>query len=286
MSERIRVYEALAWASSFLAKNGREKRGADILMKHHLNVNWTEFHLKRRDEIPPAIWDAFQRDVKAHSKGIPIQHLLGYEEFYGRRFSVSNKVLIPRPETEELVALVIDSLSNMNTTPTILDIGTGSGIIAITLALEIPSSKVTAVDISDEALYVARKNSERLGAKVTFLQGDLFEPVEGKTWDVIVSNPPYIPKKEWEKLDVTVKDYEPALALIGDEERGVSFYEKIARKLPTSLKKSGFAFFEIGYEQGKEVKSIMERTFPHRKVTVKKDMNGKDRIVKVYPESE
>ncbi|MDA3129383.1 peptide chain release factor N(5)-glutamine methyltransferase [Aliibacillus thermotolerans] len=286
MSERIRVYEALQWASSFLEKHGREMRAADILLKHHLHVKWTEFHLKRRDVLSPAVWEAFQKDVKAHSQGIPVQHLIGYEFFYGRRFSVSNKVLIPRPETEELVAHVIESLSSKNDSPTILDLGTGSGAIAITLALEIPKAKVCAVDISEEALHVAIENNDRLGANVTFLQGDLFAPVEGKKWDVIVANPPYIPKKEWEQLDVTVKDHEPALALIGDEDKGVSFYEEIARKLPVTLKKTGFAFFEIGYNQGAEVKSIMEQHLPKRKVTVKKDINGKDRIVQVYPESE
>ncbi|MFB4163323.1 peptide chain release factor N(5)-glutamine methyltransferase [Alteribacillus sp. JSM 102045] len=276
------VFEALQWASSFLAENNREQRAADLLMRHHLDVSWTEFHLSRRENLQEDVWQAFQRDVILHSKGIPVQHLMGYEEFYGRRFNVSEDVLIPRPETEELVDGVISWLKQQNKqNAAAADIGTGSGAIAITLALELKQIKVTAVDINEMALNMAAKNAKALGAHIDFLQGDLLLPLikTGRMFDVIVSNPPYIPKKEWEELDPLVKEYEPQLALIGEGDDGLHCYRKMAASLPAILKEDGLAAFEIGVNQGDTAAAIFKKALPDAKVSVRLDINGKDRMI-------
>ncbi|SDI61840.1 peptide chain release factor N(5)-glutamine methyltransferase [Alteribacillus bidgolensis] len=276
------VYEALKWASSFLAENGREQRAADVLMRHHLQKDWTDFHLSRRDELNEDVWEAFQRDVFLYGKGIPVQHLMGYEEFFGRRFNVSEDVLIPRPETEELVEGVLSWLKlHHKKSASVADIGTGSGAIAVTLALEFSDLQVTAVELNDAALHMAEKNAESLQAEVSFLKGDLLEPLQRKEkkWDVIVSNPPYIPKNEWVQLDSLVKDHEPELALIGQGEDGLYCYRKMAAHLSNVLKKDGLAAFEIGEKQGKEVAAIFQKALPDAKVDVRLDINGKERMV-------
>ncbi|SFE61617.1 peptide chain release factor N(5)-glutamine methyltransferase [Alteribacillus iranensis] len=280
MKKPQRVYEALEWASSFLEKNGREPRAADLLLKHHLGLSWTDFYIERREPLPDRVWEHFYRHVLRHAEGVPIQHLLGYEEFYGRRFSVSDKVLIPRPETEELVAGVLNWLKGREHA-TVADIGTGSGIIAITLALEHPSLQVTATDISNEALQIAEKNAGQLGASVSFYQGDLLEPLrhQAKKWDVIVSNPPYIPKTEWLALDPLVKEHEPERALIGEDEDGLLSYRAMARDLPTLLKEDGLAAFEIGEKQGNDVKELFQSALPEANISIRRDLNGKERMV-------
>ncbi|WP_240376364.1 peptide chain release factor N(5)-glutamine methyltransferase [Bacillus piscicola] len=275
------VYEALQWASSFLEKKGRERRAADVLMKEQLGLSWTDFHLARREPLSVEAWQKFQTGVLAHSEGIPIQHLTGYEEFFGRRFTVNDQVLIPRPETEELVLGVLSWMKKHPEATAVADIGTGSGAIAITLALEMPGRDVTAVDINEAALAVARKNAEALQAKVTFKRGDLTAPLieTQKSWNVIASNPPYIPVADWQELDPLVRDHEPEIALVGRDEDGLFCYRKIAVSLPGLLTKPGLAAFEVGVGQGHEVARIMKQALPDAVVDVRYDINGKDRMV-------
>ncbi|RSL28934.1 peptide chain release factor N(5)-glutamine methyltransferase [Salibacterium salarium] len=276
------MYEALNWASSFLDRSNKEPRAADILMKHHLNVDWTDFHLSRREKLSVDVWEAFYNDVTQHEEGIPIQYLTGCEEFYGRRLKVNEHVLIPRPETEELVQGVLDWLKQKRASSLqIADIGTGSGAIAIALALEAPGLDMTGVDVSEEALTVAKENAAYFGADVTFLQGNLVDPLlQGtKTYDVIVSNPPYVPLEEWEALDTIVRDHEPKQALIGADEDGLSCYRKIAAYLPTLLKTDGLAAFEVGENQGEAVRKILQTELPLADIEVRRDINGKPRMV-------
>ncbi|MDQ0297812.1 release factor glutamine methyltransferase [Salibacterium salarium] len=277
------VYEALNWASSFLEQNNKENRAADILLKHHLNVDWTDFHLSRRDSLSKSIWKAFQQDVTRHSEGIPIQHLTGYEEFYDRRLKVNEHVLIPRTETEELVHGVLEWLKRKQTGSfRMADIGTGSGAIAISLALEAPGNDVTAVDLDEQALDVAKQNAAFYGADVTFLQGNLVDPLlqGAKTYDVIVSNPPYIPLEEWKNLDTVVRDHEPKHALVDSNDNdGLACYRKMAAYLPTLLRTDGLAAFEIGENQGDAVATILQTELPLADIEVRHDMNGKPRMV-------
>lgn len=275
------MYEALNRASSFLEENKREPKAAELLMKHHLNVGWTDFHLARREPITDDVWTAFWRDVVQHAQGVPVQHLTGYEEFYGRRFHVNEHVLIPRPETEELVDGVLRWIRNQRITSLqVADIGTGSGVIAITLALEAPDVQVRAVELDRKALETARQNAANLGASVEFFEGSLMDPLlEGETkYDVIVSNPPYIPKQEWEALDPLVRDHDPKLALVGEDD-GLACYRKMAVHLPALLQSRGLAAFEIGDRQGNDVSRILQKELPLADIELRHDMNDKPRMV-------
>lgn len=276
-----KVYEVLKRASLFLQQHHREEKVAEILLQHHLGVSRAQFFAMMRDEAAPEVVAAFEEDVKRHAEtGIPVQHLLGYEYFYGRKFTVNPDVLIPRPETEELVEQVIAIARSKNGPLTIVDVGTGSGAIAVTLALELEQATVIATDISEAALHVAKENAARLESNVCFIQGDFLRPLIAKKIraDIIVSNPPYIAPEEADELSDTVRQFDPSLALFA-EENGLAAYRKIIRDLPAVVQADGAIAFEIGHTQGEAVKAMLEHTFPRAQTEIKQDINGKDRIV-------
>ncbi|MFC4558091.1 peptide chain release factor N(5)-glutamine methyltransferase [Virgibacillus kekensis] len=278
MKKESKQHEVLRWASLFLEEHNREPRVAELLLQHYMEVSRSEFYMRMHDPVPPAVISQFEAAVKKHAEtGIPIQHLIGYEYFYGRKFRVNEHTLIPRPETEELVQQVIKSAPA--TPHTIIDIGTGSGIIAITLALEIPHATVYASDISDHALTIARRNAESLNANVQFRQGDFLKPFHGEKADIIVSNPPYISRSEEKELSDTVKDFDPELALFA-EDNGLAAYKKITAHLKNVSEPGAQVFFEIGHEQGDAVSSLIKREFPQSSIQIIQDINKKDRIVK------
>ena len=213
------------------------------------------------------------------NNGEPVQYIVGNVDFYGYNFLVNKKVLIPRFETEELIEKTIHyiheyfTLSNLD----IIDLGTGSGCIAITLSKEL-SCNVDAVDISKEALEVARENNNRNDASVNFIEGDMLTNIH-KKYDVIISNPPYISYDE-EIMNV-VKNNEPHLALYA-ENNGLYFYEKIIRQSVGCLKKKNLIAFEIGFTQEKQIVNLAKKYFPKGKVWVEKDLQDKDRFVFIY----
>jgi len=206
----------------------------------------------------------------------PVQHITGKAFFYGLEFHVNKNVLIPRPETEELVREIINLKSDR---PDILDVGTGSGCIAITLAKFLPGSRVDSMDVDENALHIARENAQRLNVQVHFFQADILnDPEIGKTYDIVVSNPPYIPLQEKRKMDRNIVDYEPELALFVPDERPLIFYEKIADFAVRHLKKKGHLFFEIHENMSKRVIGILgSKNFDL--IHVKKDLQGKERMV-------
>lgn len=275
-------YEVLKRASLFLEKYDRETRVAEILLQHHLQVTRSEFYMMMQDPVPEAVIKQYQPDIEKHAKtGVPVQHLMGYETFYGREYSVNRHVLIPRPETEELVQHVIKIAKKLNIKqPVIADIGTGSGIIAITLALELPDVKVYATDISEDALKTAKKNAQQLQADVAFLQGDFLEPIINKhiEADIIVSNPPYIASSEKADMSDTVINFDPELALFAEEE-GLAAYKKIITQSTQVIKPGSALAFEIGYQQGKSISELIKRAYPESAVQIIQDINQKDRIV-------
>lgn len=277
-----KIYEVLQRASLFLEKANREPKVAEILIRHHLRLSRQEWLLSLRESIPEAKVEQIERDIQNHAAtGVPVQHLTGIEAFYGRSFRVNEHVLIPRPETEELVQAVIERLSSDGQSVRIADIGTGSGVIAITLALELNNAQVFATDISEAALQVARQNAEKLHADVTFCQGDFLSPFihAQKPFDIIVSNPPYIAKSEASELSDTVRDFDPEMALFADG-NGMAAYHQIIRQMKEiPLTQKSFLAFEIGYQQGNLVKEQIQHVFPDSKVEIKQDINGKDRIV-------
>lgn len=271
------VYEALAWASSFLEKAAYEKEIGYILLGWHTGWSRSRLLAELRTPLDEDIDRAFQSDVKKAASGVPVQHITGREMFYGRTFAVNKHVLIPRPETEELIEAVLSKLPQGPLR--IADIGTGSGIIAATLALEVQGADVTAVDISKEAMETARLNAAALDAEVNFLHGDLLEPLQNLApFDVIVSNPPYIPEGERSSMNKNVTEHEPEEALFAGAD-GLTIYRRFAAQLPPVIKQPGLIAFEIGHGQGKAVKNLLQDTFPEAEIEVRLDINGKERIV-------
>ncbi|MED4079484.1 peptide chain release factor N(5)-glutamine methyltransferase [Halalkalibacterium halodurans] len=283
----MRVHEALHWAFSFLRERQLEEPVAEMLLRHYLQMDRARFLASFHEELDGELFQRLEEDLAAHASGVPVQHLIGVESFYGRQFQVDQHVLIPRPETEELVLAVLKEIRRQfkkEEEITILDIGTGSGAIAVTLALEEERTNVTAVDISRDALQVAADNARRLGANVQLIHGDLGEPFlkTGELFDVIVSNPPYIPTVEKDTLAVHVRDHEPALALFGGVD-GLDVYRRLMSQLPALTKEEkGMVALEIGTGQGMDVKKLMQTAYPKAAVDVLYDLNGKDRIVLAY----
>ncbi|MGG1572942.1 peptide chain release factor N(5)-glutamine methyltransferase [Fictibacillus sp. NRS-1165] len=280
----MKRHEALNWASSFLTEIGREPQAGELLLRHALgDLSRTELLLGLNEELPPQQQEVFMEAVQKHGEGVPVQYITGFEEFYGRRFFVNKEVLIPRPETEELVYEVLQRSSmrfqDAQEIKTI-DVGTGSGAIAVTLALENPRLTVSAIDIAEESLEVARKNAADLGAPVRFIHGDLLQPLieNGEKVDIVVSNPPYIPDREIMELETIVKDQEPFRALSGGQD-GYVFYRRFMEELPLVLNKRSIAAFEVGHDQGQTVAEMLRITFPGSFVSVIMDISQKERMV-------
>lgn len=287
------VYEALNWASSFLKEHGREENVAQIALGFVLGMDRVQLLANLRQELTEDEWREFKQLILKHVDGEPIQYLIGYEEFYGRKFLVNPNVLIPRPETEELVFGILErvkkrfnvgGVENGVSRLDCVDIGTGSGAIAVTLKLEMPELNVTATDISVGALVVAENNAKRLGAEIRFVEGDLLTPFVGKErFDIIVSNPPYIPLADRKDLSDVVKDHEPESALFGGLD-GLVLYRKMIGQLPKVIKEKALIGFEIGYDQGVAVSNLLKEQFPLAEIEVVQDINGKDRMVFAYVE--
>lgn len=278
------VFEALNWASSFLKEAGRDENAGELLLRHHLKMERATLLSNLRLVLSKEQQQAFRSDVIKHAEGIPVQYLIGHEEFYGRRFKVNQEVLIPRPETEELVEGVLQRAAQYfqgNEKLQVVDVGTGSGAIAITLALENPRFLVRAIDIAEESLQIAEQNAKELGADVEWLHGDLLEPISTHRMnkiDILVSNPPYIPDWEIETLSPVVKDHEPMRALAGGED-GLDFYRRLIQDMQDLLNTPAMVAFEIGAGQGEDVKELMLKTYSTAKVEIVHDINGKDRMV-------
>ena len=220
-------------------------------------------------------WQYFV-NIEKLTKGIPLQHITHRQEFMKMDFFVDENVLIPRPDTEILVEEVIKIAQKYNS-PRILDLCTGSGAIAISLKKFVPNADITAVDISEKALEIAQKNAKKLETKINFLKSDLFDKLDNKKFDIIVSNPPYIRKDEIKKLSEEVKK-EPKIALDGGED-GLDFYRIIAEQAINYLKTGSFLCFEIGYNQKNDVIKIIEDEQNYKNTYCKKDLYGNDRII-------
>lgn len=217
--------------------------------------------------------DDYKESIQKLKNGMPIQYVIGNVDFYGYTFDVNPNVLIPRFETEGLIEKVLMYINSKNIN--ILDIGTGSGCIAITLKKKLPDSNVTATDISDAALEVAKINAYKNNVQISFLNGNLLDPVKGK-YDLIISNPPYISYDE--KIDDLVKKNEPNIALYASN-KGLDCYVRILKKIKKHLNKKYLIAFEIGELQGKSLKKIARRKFLFSKIWVEKDLQGRDRYL-------
>jgi release factor glutamine methyltransferase len=250
-----------------------EIRAIALLLMDHFGTSRSDIMAGKEIEVTT---EALNEIVARINRDEPIQYILGEAYFFGRKFRVNRSVLIPRPETELLVQLIIEEKIK---SPAVLDIGTGSGCIPISVVLEIPSSTVYALDVSKEALSVATENSMKLNASVHFFQIDILKQTPPLSdLDIIMSNPPYVTKKEKSSIAKNVLSYEPHLALFVPNEDPLLFYKAIAEKSKHLLKQTGKVFVEINPLYGKETVALFQQHGFSAKVI--KDMEGKDRVVK------
>ncbi|MFC0013941.1 MULTISPECIES: peptide chain release factor N(5)-glutamine methyltransferase [Allobacillus] len=269
------IQEARKWASSFLQTHNREERVADLMLCYLLDATMSGLFMDAHEKLETKTYETFVEWIESHAAtGKPLEHFTNTATFYERDFYVDENVLIPRPETEELVQYLLGKLSG---TETVVDVGTGSGIIAISLKKELPDLRVLATDLSHEALQIARRNAMTHDADIEFLQGSFLEPVieAGHNIDVVVSNPPYIAQSDRDSLSDTVI-FDPEMALFA-ENNGLYAYEQIiaqAKRLePKQLA------FEIGYQQGEAVSKLIQQAFSASSPEIIQDINKKDRIV-------
>lgn len=270
--------EALVINEQYAVDNNKEDTAIKILLLYFSKMESSDLLLCLDEEMPSDIYDDFLFGVDKYIvRNIPVQHITGEEYFYGYKFTVNEQVLIPRFETEELVANVLLYYDEFfeGKKVDVVDIGTGSGCLAITLDLEEKNMSVLATDISNDALEVAKENNLKLNANVTFLQGDMLSPLKGKKFDIIVSNPPYIPNDEF--VEDLVKDNEPNVALFGGTD-GLDFYRIILQGAKEIVKETYMIAFEHAYNKSTELKSIIETELPDALIIQKKDLQGKDRM--------
>src|SRR4030042_1680618 len=254
---------------------------AEVLLAFCLKLDRLEFLKNPETKISKTQLADFKKIVARRLKWEPVAYITGRKEFWSFTLEVNQGVLIPRPDTE----VIVEEALNIYRThtfdmPRILDIGTGSGAIALALAKELPQAKIVATDISSGALTLAKKNARSLGLEkqIEFLQGDLFEPVNG-IFDIIVSNPPYIADQEYQELPPGVKDYEPKEALWAGQ-TGVEFYEKLIYQSKNHLNENGWLLLEIGARQEASVRKIMEDYGNYDSISVRNDYAGLPRVIK------
>jgi release factor glutamine methyltransferase len=254
---------------------------AEVLLAFTLGQNKLEFFKNPEMAINEAQLSSFRNLITRRLRWEPVAYITGRKDFWTFTLEVNKDVLIPRPDTEVIVeeALNIVKISKSNQIK-ILDIGTGSGAIALALAKEISQAKVMATDISPAALNQAKKNACALQMenKIDFRHGNLFEPVEG-VFDIIVCNPPYISTKDYEELPAGVRDYEPAIALLAGK-KGTEFYEKLIYQAIDHLEKNGWLLMEIGAKQEKTVREIIEESGFYDSVEMRRDYAGLPRVMR------
>jgi len=275
----LATYQEILKNAERLAHQKRVEASAmKLLLLHFAGLTPTELYTSLDRTMPEANRLAFETAVKRHVEDhVPVQYLVGHVWFYGYRFLVDDRVLIPRFETEELVAnVLIQYDETFGKAPVdLVDVGTGSGCLAIALAMEEPLFNVTATDISDAALAVAKENAAAIGANVSFLPGDMLKPLQGRKFDIIVSNPPYIPAGE--TLADVIVGHEPDVALYGGDD-GLKFYRIILAGASAILKPKSLIAFEHGYDKAAELRQIALIHFPFARVYTLADLQGRDRM--------
>jgi len=233
----------------------RARRDAETLLLHVVRRNRAALLARWKEVLDAEEAGLYIELVERRFAGEPIQYIFGETEFYGLPFQVTRDVLIPRPETEHLVEHVLE-LAGRFTQPRIADIGAGSGAIAVTLAAKLPDAHLTAIDLSGPALLIAKENAKRNGVAVRILCGDLLSPVATERFEIVVSNPPYVPSTDLATLSVEVRDYEPELALFAGDD-GLEVYRRLIPAAREVLVPGGFVALEIGYGQQPAIASLL-----------------------------
>jgi release factor glutamine methyltransferase len=278
----------LNWTAKFLLEKGCEspRVDAELLLAHALGCKRIDLYGLRHAE--PAVDEVRQRYrelIRKRIEGCPVAYLVGKKEFFSLEFEVTPAVLIPRPDTE-LAALECLALAKSLPEPRIVDIGTGSGNLAVALASQHKGAKVTAVDISTDALVVARRNAERHGVadRITFVQGDLFGPIAAELFDFVISNPPYIAQADLPCLPVGVRDYEPRVALDGGPD-GYAVFERLIRDALPHLKPGGWLIVEIGAPQEVTARTRLQEQPNYELAPTVRDLAGHPRVLKARKRS-
>jgi release factor glutamine methyltransferase len=252
---------------------------ASVLLAKAFNIEARDIYAHPERQLGPEEVEEFNRLLERRIRREPMAYILGEKEFYSRSFSVTPDVLIPRPETEILVEEALKILENF-TSPWIIDVGTGSGCIAVTLGCERRDARIFATDISYEALLIARKNSERHGVSqgVSFVRSDLLSCFKDKSFDLVVSNPPYVKGSDYVSLDRDIRDYEPEISLLGGEE-GIDYIKGIIFQSKRALKKGGWCIIEVGVDQSGRVTEMFEEA-GFKDISLTRDLSGVERVIK------
>lgn len=283
----MKVLDTLNWATTYLTQHRVEnpRLNGELILAHSMGLSREGLYIHLKDNIRDEERELFENLIKRRISGEPLQYILGHQEFWSIDFKVDTRVLIPRPETEILVEEGISIISRISSKrrPFVLDLGTGSGAIAISLVKEIKEIFLVATDISIDALLVAKENARSLGVmdRIKFLNGDLFNPISSSAnlFDLIISNPPYIIDQDIDRLAKEVRDYEPRIALDGGRD-GLKFYRRIISQSPFYLCKEGWLLLEVGRGQAEKVSELIERERCFHKPELIKDCSGVKRVLK------
>jgi release factor glutamine methyltransferase len=269
--------KVLDWTKEYLTSRGVEnaRLEAEWLLCAATGLDRVGLYLNFEKPLDDKELSAYRALVARRGRREPLQHILGTQEFCGLNFEVTSDVLIPRHDTETLVD---EALARMPGARTVLDIGTGSGCIAVVLAARLPGASVTAVDISEAALTVARRNAERNGVAIEFIEGSLLDPLTGRQFDLIVSNPPYIPSSEIEALQPEVRDFDPRGALDGGLD-GLEIYRRLIPSAVTALTRGGWLLLEVGAGQADDVSLLLSSTGGYGTPVTACDPSGIVRVV-------
>jgi release factor glutamine methyltransferase len=280
MGEEWTIREALNWTRDYFRKGSisAARFEAELLLAHAMEIEWLQLYLQPDRSLSSAERKRFRQLIERRRAGTPLQYLLGSVDFYNCRLQVNGDVLIPRPETEELVECILTDYQG-RPLGQVLDLGTGSGAIAIALALARPDAQVTAGDCSAASLEVARQNAVQNGVadRIVFRRSDWFAGLTG-TFDVIVANPPYVSSRQWEKLASEVREHEPAVALDGGAD-GLAAVRQIVREAPEHLRSGGHLYLEIGAGQETTVRQLLEAQPAFVEILIRKDLAGHPRFV-------
>ncbi len=280
MSKTWRIIDLINWSELYFKQNAFDNPRYEIecLLCSLLECGRLDLYMRFDEPLTKLHLRTLRSWVKRRIKHEPLQYITGSCSFYGREFLVSPDVLIPRPETERLIDVSIETVIDKKS-PSILDIGTGSGCIAITMALEIPDSSVLGVDISPSAKNIAILNRKNFKAKnTTFVEMDILQKIPEKNFDLILSNPPYISKEELPTLMEEVKNFEPKIALT-DNDDGLTFYNRYAEIAKALLKKDGYLILEVGIGNHPKIVESIFRKSGYNDIKTFKDYNGDTRII-------
>jgi len=280
------IKKLLDWMVPYLQEKNIEapRLTAEMLISFALGMKRIELYMHFDKVLEPDTLSTLRELVKRCAENEPVQYIVGSCEFYSLTLKVSPECLIPRPETELLVARAIEFLRTRKNAQTVCDLCTGSGCIAVAIAKNFKNAKIFATDICDKALTIAAENVNRynLADKIELLCGDLFEPVirqiDAEQFDLITANPPYVTTEQMKQLDDNVKKYEPNIALHGGDD-GLDIYRRIIDQTDANLKPGGALIMEIGYTQGPDIKQLLQARNIFTEIKIEKDFNKNDRIV-------